>query len=200
MENLYARIGTEAPHLMFTGHTDVVPPGDEAKWSHPPFASEIADGVLYGRGAVDMKGAIACQDGGGARLLGGAWRQAEGLDLVPDHRRRGRHRGQRHGEAVAMGGGARREIRSRHSGRADQSADARRHDEDRPARLAERHAGRDRHAGPRRLSGARRQSGAQHRRADGRDQRRADRQRHRAFRRRRTSSSPRSMSATRPST
>lgn len=61
IENLYARIGDTAPHLMFAGHTDVVPPGDEAKWTHPPFAGEIADGVLYGRGAVDMKGAIACK-------------------------------------------------------------------------------------------------------------------------------------------
>ena len=61
VENLYARIGTAAPHLMFAGHTDVVPPGDEARWSHPPFASEIDKGVLYGRGAVDMKGSIACK-------------------------------------------------------------------------------------------------------------------------------------------
>jgi succinyl-diaminopimelate desuccinylase len=61
IENLYARIGDAAPHLMFAGHTDVVPPGDETKWTHPPFASEIAVGVLYGRGAVDMKGAIACK-------------------------------------------------------------------------------------------------------------------------------------------
>lgn len=61
VENLYARIGTEAPHLMLTGHTDVVPPGDEAKWTHPPFASEIENGILYGRGAADMKGAIACK-------------------------------------------------------------------------------------------------------------------------------------------
>jgi len=61
VENLYARIGAAAPHLMLTGHTDVVPPGDEAKWTHPPFASDIANGVLYGRGAVDMKGAIACK-------------------------------------------------------------------------------------------------------------------------------------------
>jgi succinyl-diaminopimelate desuccinylase len=60
VENLYARIGNASPHLMFAGHTDVVPPGDEARWSHPPFAGTIADGVLYGRGAVDMKGAIAC--------------------------------------------------------------------------------------------------------------------------------------------
>src|SRR5439155_24359926 len=48
------------PHLVFAGHTDVVPPGDEASWTHPPFAGEIASGALYGRGAVDMKGAIAC--------------------------------------------------------------------------------------------------------------------------------------------
>jgi len=60
VENLYARIGTGAPNLVFAGHTDVVPPGDETRWTHPPFAAEIADGKLYGRGAVDMKGAIAC--------------------------------------------------------------------------------------------------------------------------------------------
>jgi succinyl-diaminopimelate desuccinylase len=60
VDNLYARIGSGAPHLVFAGHTDVVPPGDEAAWSHPPFAGEVADGILYGRGAVDMKGAIAC--------------------------------------------------------------------------------------------------------------------------------------------
>ena len=61
VENLYARIGSAAPHLMLAGHTDVVPPGDESKWTHPPFAADIADGVLYGRGAVDMKGAIAAK-------------------------------------------------------------------------------------------------------------------------------------------
>jgi succinyl-diaminopimelate desuccinylase len=60
VENLYARIGTAAPNLVFAGHTDVVPPG-ATSWSHPPFAAEIADGVLYGRGAVDMKGALACK-------------------------------------------------------------------------------------------------------------------------------------------
>ncbi|HEY6256234.1 MAG TPA: succinyl-diaminopimelate desuccinylase [Xanthobacteraceae bacterium] len=60
IENLYARLGGGPPHLVFAGHTDVVPPGDEARWSHPPFAGEIADGALYGRGAVDMKGGIAC--------------------------------------------------------------------------------------------------------------------------------------------
>jgi succinyl-diaminopimelate desuccinylase len=60
VDNLFARMGAGPPHLCFAGHTDVVPPGDAALWSHPPFAGEIAGGRLYGRGAVDMKGAIAC--------------------------------------------------------------------------------------------------------------------------------------------
>ena len=60
IENLYARLSGNGPHLMFAGHTDVVPVGDAASWSHPPFAADIADGIMYGRGAVDMKGGIAC--------------------------------------------------------------------------------------------------------------------------------------------
>jgi succinyl-diaminopimelate desuccinylase len=60
VENLYARIGTASPHLMFAGHTDVVPPGDESRWTHGPFSGDIADGLLYGRGAVVMKVGIAC--------------------------------------------------------------------------------------------------------------------------------------------
>lgn len=60
VENFYARIGTEAPHLTFAGHTDVVPTGDEKAWTHPPFGGDIANGELYGRGAVDMKGGIGC--------------------------------------------------------------------------------------------------------------------------------------------
>jgi succinyl-diaminopimelate desuccinylase len=60
VENFYARIGKRAPHLMFAGHTDVVPPGEQP-WSHPPFAGEVAGETLYGRGAVDMKGAVACK-------------------------------------------------------------------------------------------------------------------------------------------
>jgi succinyl-diaminopimelate desuccinylase len=60
VENLYARIGTAAPNLVIAGHTDVVPAGDEKAWKHPPFSGEVANGELYGRGAVDMKGGIAC--------------------------------------------------------------------------------------------------------------------------------------------
>src|SRR5262245_18959273 len=60
IDNLYARIGSQAPHITFGGHTDVVPAGDESAWTHGAFAGEVKDGVLYGRGAVDMKGGIAC--------------------------------------------------------------------------------------------------------------------------------------------
>lgn len=59
VDNLYARLGHGRPHLSFAGHTDVVPAGDEKAWSVPPFAGEIRDGILYGRGAVDMKGCVA---------------------------------------------------------------------------------------------------------------------------------------------
>jgi len=58
--NLYARVGTGAPHLAFAGHTDVVPPGDPSAWRVDPFAAEVLEGEVYGRGAVDMKGAIGC--------------------------------------------------------------------------------------------------------------------------------------------
>jgi succinyl-diaminopimelate desuccinylase len=60
IDNLYARIGDQAPHITFAGHTDVVPPGDETAWTHGAFSGEVRDGFLYGRGAVDMKGGIAC--------------------------------------------------------------------------------------------------------------------------------------------
>jgi succinyl-diaminopimelate desuccinylase len=58
-DNLYARIGTGSPSLLFAGHTDVVPTGDASKWRFDPFSAEIADGMIWGRGAVDMKGGIA---------------------------------------------------------------------------------------------------------------------------------------------
>lgn len=59
VDNLFARVGTRPPHLCFAGHTDVVPPGDEAEWTYPAFGAEVHHGWLYGRGAVDMKGGIA---------------------------------------------------------------------------------------------------------------------------------------------
>jgi succinyl-diaminopimelate desuccinylase len=59
VDNLYARFGTSRPHLVFAGHTDVVPPGDRDKWRFDPFGGEIAEGMIWGRGACDMKGGIA---------------------------------------------------------------------------------------------------------------------------------------------
>ncbi|MGE3915391.1 MAG: succinyl-diaminopimelate desuccinylase [Hyphomicrobiaceae bacterium] len=70
VENLYARFGRGQPNLCFAGHTDVVPVGNEAAWTRPPFGAEIHDGVLYGRGAVDMKGAIACFVSAALRYVG----------------------------------------------------------------------------------------------------------------------------------
>ncbi len=58
IENLFARIGEGGPHICFAGHTDVVPAGAGA-WRHDPFGGVVQDGVLYGRGACDMKGAVA---------------------------------------------------------------------------------------------------------------------------------------------
>src|SRR5579862_6961026 len=60
VDNLYARIGAARPNLVFAGHTDVVPAGNEVSWAHPPFSGEVEGDLLYGRGAVDMKGGIAC--------------------------------------------------------------------------------------------------------------------------------------------
>jgi len=68
-ENLYARIGTGAPVFCFAGHTDVVPPGDAKLWRGDPFAATVEDGVLYGRGAADMKAAIAAFAAAAARHL-----------------------------------------------------------------------------------------------------------------------------------
>jgi len=72
VENLYARIGTAKPTFCFAGHVDVVPVGDDAAWTQDPFAAEIVDGQLYGRGATDMKSAIACMVEASARVLADA--------------------------------------------------------------------------------------------------------------------------------
>jgi len=69
VDNLYARLGTTAPNFCFAGHTDVVPPGDPKSWHSDPFAADIRDGMLYGRGAADMKSAIAAFVAAVQRLL-----------------------------------------------------------------------------------------------------------------------------------
>ena len=69
VDNLYARLGEGAPHLAFAGHSDVVPPGDPAAWRVDPFAGAVQGGMLYGRGAVDMKGAIGAFVAATARFL-----------------------------------------------------------------------------------------------------------------------------------
>ena len=69
IENLYARLGTARPNLCFAGHTDVVPVGDAAAWTQGAFEAEIIDGVLVGRGAVDMKGAIAAYIAAAAKAI-----------------------------------------------------------------------------------------------------------------------------------
>lgn len=68
IENLFAWRGTTGRHLAFAGHTDVVPPGPLSDWRHPPFSAAVEAGELYGRGAVDMKGGIACYVAALARL------------------------------------------------------------------------------------------------------------------------------------
>ncbi len=69
IDNLYARLGTTGPHFCFAGHSDVVPVGDLNGWSIAPFAGEIHNGTLYGRGAADMKGAIAAFIAAAQRFL-----------------------------------------------------------------------------------------------------------------------------------
>lgn len=69
IENLYARRGTASPNLCFAGHTDVVPTGAAETWTSAPFEAEVRDGVLYGRGAVDMKGGIAAWIAAVSRVL-----------------------------------------------------------------------------------------------------------------------------------
>ena len=69
IDNLYARIGNGRPHLCFAGHTDVVPPGDESRWRFPPFEGRIAEGRIWGRGACDMKSAVAAFAATAGRFL-----------------------------------------------------------------------------------------------------------------------------------
>jgi len=69
VENLFAAIGEGERHLTLAGHVDVVPPGPESRWRHPPFSATVVDGVLFGRGAVDMKGGLAAMVAAGLRFV-----------------------------------------------------------------------------------------------------------------------------------
>jgi len=69
VQNLWAEYGQDGPLFAFAGHTDVVPTGPESRWKHPPFAAEIVDDRLYGRGAADMKGSLAAMITACERLL-----------------------------------------------------------------------------------------------------------------------------------
>ena len=168
VENLFARIGSEKPHICFAGHTDVVPPGDAATLEPPAVRRRHRRRHPLRPRRRRHEGRGRLRGGRQPRSSGRARRPAEGLDLVPDHRRRGEHRRQRHHQAPAMGGRARRALRPLHPRRAEQCLLDRRHHQGRPARLAQRHAGDHRQAGPRRLSAARRQPGARAGRPDGR--------------------------------
>lgn len=82
VENLYARFGTQGRNLAFAGHTDVVPVGDAAAWTSPPFGADIRDDVLYGRGAVDMKGGVACFIAAALRFLAANPNPAGSISLL----------------------------------------------------------------------------------------------------------------------
>src|SRR5438132_4907063 len=84
IDNLYARIGTSPPNFCFAGHSDVVPPGDLASWRADPFAAEITDGQLYGRGAADMKSAIAAFASAASRYVRNPLRGSISLLITGD--------------------------------------------------------------------------------------------------------------------
>ena len=84
IDNLYARFGTDAPHFCFAGHTDVVPVGDEAAWTADPFGAEVRQGRLYGRGAADMKSAVASFVAAAQRLVAEGFKGSISLLITGD--------------------------------------------------------------------------------------------------------------------
>jgi succinyl-diaminopimelate desuccinylase len=78
VENLFAAVGGGERHLMLAGHVDVVPPGPERLWRYPPFSATVTDGVLYGRGAVDMKGGLAAMVAAALRFVSRRGRDFDG--------------------------------------------------------------------------------------------------------------------------
>lgn len=86
VDNLFATRGTGAPHLLFAGHTDVVPPGEVANWTHDPFSGDEAEGAIFGRGAADMKSGVAAfvAAAAGAIAMGAAGRGTLSLAITND--------------------------------------------------------------------------------------------------------------------
>ena len=94
------------PHFCFAGHTDVVPPGREADWTHPPFSGVVADGQVWGRGAADMKGGIAAF-AAAALSLPPATRRGGSVSLLITGDEEAR-RDQRHRQGARLDAGKRR--------------------------------------------------------------------------------------------
>ncbi|MEP0707542.1 MAG: succinyl-diaminopimelate desuccinylase [Parvibaculum sp.] len=84
VDNLYARYGSGSPHFCFAGHTDVVPVGDADAWTFDPFAADIRDGRLYGRGAADMKSAVASFAAAAERLVSAGFQGSISLLITGD--------------------------------------------------------------------------------------------------------------------
>lgn len=82
IDNVFARLGTSGRHLCYMGHTDVVPVGRESDWTHPPFAADIENGILYGRGVADMKGGNCAFVAAVSRFLNERPEFAESISLL----------------------------------------------------------------------------------------------------------------------
>ena len=142
--------------LCFAGHTDVVPTGPREEWQTDPFEPVVRDGILYGRGAADMKSGLAAMVTAERAFRRRASRAQRLAGISADERRR-RTFGRRHAPRGRNAGGARREDRLVRGRRAQQHGRARRHGQDRPPRLAVGQAHRARNSGSRRLPASRRQ-------------------------------------------
>ena len=121
VDNLYARVGDgAAPSLSSPAMSMSCRRAMARCGRHPPFAAEIAGGILYGRGASDMKGAIACFTAAALDYVKSRGRELDGSISLPHHRRRGRPVHQRHAQGARLDEGAGRAARPLSGRRADQ--------------------------------------------------------------------------------